>query len=81
MSRNLKPVLVLCDIKFQDDNLPMNFAHILEQTKSNGMNRCITPSLIKETTGSVEKIEIILVCLTPPEIHIRNLEIGPEMAG
>jgi hypothetical protein len=59
----------------------MDLARILEQAQRDTMNWRVTPSLIKESTGTIQMIEIILIRLTPPEIHIRYLEIAPEMAG
>ena len=57
----------------------MNPTRILKQTQRNTMHRRITPSLVEEPTRTIQMIEIILVRLTPPERHIRNLEITPEM--
>lgn len=44
------------------------------------MHRRIAPSLIEEATSTIQMIEVILIRLTPPEAHICDLEIGPEMA-
>lgn len=44
------------------------------------MHRSITPSLIKEASSAVQVIEVVLISLTPPKVHVRNLEVTPEMA-
>lgn len=44
------------------------------------MNWRITPSLIEESSSAIKMIEVILIRLAPPEAHICNLKIGPEMA-
>jgi hypothetical protein len=59
----------------------MNLALVLKQTKSNTMNRGITPSFIKETASTIEVVEVVFVSLASPKCHIPNLEITPEMAG
>jgi hypothetical protein len=62
------------------EHSPVDFARILKQTQRYAMYWCIAPSLIEESSGSVEMIEVILVSLTSPETHICDLEVGPEMA-
>jgi hypothetical protein len=43
------------------------------------VNGCITPSFIKESTGSVEIVEVICICLRSEESHICNLKVRPEL--
>ena len=57
----------------------MNLACILKKTQSNRVNRCIAPSLIKESTSTIKVVEISLVGLAAEKIHIANLKIRPEM--
>lgn len=59
----------------------MNLACILKKTQSNRVNRCITPSLIKESTSTIKVVEISLVGFTAEEVHVTDLEVRPEMAG
>lgn len=59
----------------------MDLAFVLEETQSNGVNRCIAPSLVKEAARPIEMVEVILVSPAPPKFHISNLKVGPEMAG
>ncbi len=62
-------------------NVPMHFTRILEQSHRNTMHRRIAPSLVEEPARSIQVVEVILVSLTAPETHIRDLEVAPEMAG
>ena len=59
---------------------PVNPTGIQEQSQRNSMHRSITPSLIKEPTSPIKVVEVIFVGLRPPERHIRDLEVCPEMA-
>lgn len=43
------------------------------------MHRSISPSLVKESPGAIQMLEIFLVYLAPPKFHVSNLEIAPEM--
>jgi hypothetical protein len=58
----------------------VNLARILEQPQCDAVNRSVTPSLIEEPAGTVEVVEIVLVCLTPPEGHVCNFKVAPEVA-
>jgi len=59
----------------------VDFTSVLKQAQSNGVNRCVAPSLVEEASCSVEVVEVILVRLTSPKLHIRDLEVRPEMTG
>ena len=61
-------------------NIPMKLARVFEQSQRDTMHRRIAPSLIEEPSRAVQMVEIILIRLTPPETHICDLEVGPEMA-
>ena len=61
-------------------DIPMYPRLILKQPQRNTMHRRIPPSLIKEPSGPIQMVKVILIRLTPPELHIRNLKITPEMA-
>lgn len=60
---------------------PMDFTRILEQSQRDRMHGSISPSLVKEPPGAIQMLEIILVCLAPPKLHVRNLEVAPEVTG
>lgn len=40
----------------------------------------ITPSFVKEPTSSIQMIEIVLVDLATPKVHVGNLKVTPEVA-
>ena len=44
------------------------------------MYRGIAPSLVEESARPVQVLEVVLIRLAPPKIHITNLEIAPKMA-
>src|SRR5437762_12921816 len=37
--------------------------------------------LVEKATGSVQMVKVVLVRLAPPEPHVGNLKIAPEVAG
>lgn len=45
------------------------------------MHRGISPSLVKESPGAIQMLEIFLIYLAPPKSHVSNLEIAPEMTS
>lgn len=57
----------------------MNAVLVLEQTKSNTVHRCVSPSLVKEAACPVQMVEVVLIRLTPPKVHIANLKITPKV--
>lgn len=59
----------------------MDIVLVFKQSQSNRVNRSITPTLIKESTGTIEMIKVVLVGLASPEFQIGNFEIRPEMTG
>lgn len=59
----------------------MDPTRILEQTQRDRMHRRIPPPLVEEPARPVQRVEIVLVRLTAPELHVRDLEIAPEMTG
>lgn len=61
-------------------DIPMHFTRIFEKPNCNTVNRCITPSLVKEPSSPVQVVEVVLVDFASPEFHICNLKIAPEMA-
>lgn len=62
-----------------DSNVPVDSARILKQPQRNRVHRRVAPPLVKEPPRPVQMLEIVLIRLTPPELHIRNLEVTPEM--
>lgn len=61
-------------------HLPMDLTRVLEQPQRYTVDWRITPSLIEESSSSVKMVEVILVSLTPPETHICDFKVGPEVA-
>ena len=61
-------------------HIPVNTVGVLEESETDTVDGRIAPALIEETTGSVEMVEVVLVCLAPPESHVANFEVAPEMA-
>lgn len=57
----------------------MNLALVFKQSKSNAVDRGIAPALVEETTSSIKMVEVVLVRLAAKEVHVRDLEITPEM--
>lgn len=45
------------------------------------MHRRITPSLVEEIPSPVQVVEVILIRLAPPEAHVGNLKVRPEVAS
>lgn len=60
--------------------IPVNLTSVLKQSQSNRVHRCISPPLIEESTRAIQMVEVRLVRRTPPEVHIANLKVAPEMA-
>lgn len=52
---------------------------ILGQHKTGGdrVNRCITPSLVEETTILVKRLEVVDVLLGSEPVKVTNLEVRP----
>lgn len=44
------------------------------------MDGRIAPSFIEEASSTIEVLKIVIVCLAPPEFHIGNLKVAPEVA-
>lgn len=59
----------------------MYTAGVLEQAQSDGMDGRVPPPLVEEAAGAVQVVEVILVRLAAPELHVGDLEVAPEMAG
>ena len=59
--------------------LPMDLAFVLEQPQRNTVHRRISPSLVEETTRSIQVLEVLFILLGTPKLHVRNLEIAPKM--
>lgn len=60
-------------------DLPVYPTCILKQPQRYRMYRRIPPPLIKEPPSAIQMVEIVLIRLTPPELHICDLEVAPEM--
>ena len=61
--------------------VPVDFALVLKQAQRDTMDGRIAPSFVEKAASSVKMVEVVLVHLAPPERHVGNLEVGPEMAG
>lgn len=59
----------------------MNLGCVREETNTNRMYRSIAPSLVEETTRPVQMVKVSRILLAPEELHVSDLEVGPEMAG
>lgn len=53
---------------------------VLKERDGDRMHRRISPSFVEEPALLVEEVEVGLVGLASPEVHVGNLKIGPEMA-
>lgn len=62
-------------------HLPVDLGLVLEETQGNAVHRSISPSLVEETSGTVQVVEIILVSLAAPKVDVCNLKVTPEVAG
>lgn len=62
-------------------SLPVNPTLVLKHCQRNAMHGRISPPLIKESARAIQMLKILLVRIPSPKLHIRNLEIAPEMAG
>lgn len=43
------------------------------------MHGGISPTLVKETACTVQVVEVVLIFATPPEAHVTNFKVAPEM--
>lgn len=62
-------------------NIPVYATCILKQPQSYRMHWRIPPPLVKKPARAIQMLEVILVRLTPPKLHICDFEIAPEMTG
>ena len=64
--------VVVCDVVEK-----VNFFLLQEKTCGDGVNRSITPSLVKETTVFVELVKVIEISLRSEPVEVADFEIGP----
>lgn len=64
--------VVVCDVVKEVDLLLLQ-----QKSGSNGVDGCVSPSLIEETTIHVEGLEKVDVCLGSEPFKVTNLEVGP----
>jgi hypothetical protein len=64
--------VVVCDIVEE-----MKFVLLQHKSRGNGMNRSITPTLIKESAILVERLEVVDVCLGAQPLKAADLKVGP----
>ena len=50
---------------------------IQEKTRGDGMHRGVTPSLVEETTVTIQGLEEVDVRLASEPIKVADLEVGP----
>lgn len=60
---------------------PMDVIFVGEESDPKSVDGSISPSLVVESACLVEILNPLGVSFTPVEIHVCDLEIGPEMAG
>lgn len=58
----------------------VNLVLLQHQSCGQRMDGRITPSLVEETTGAIEGLEIVDVGLGSEPVKVTNLKIGPEVA-
>lgn len=81
MSRNLHTdQLAVKQYGEIEGNAPMHVVGVCKETNTKRMNRRIAPTLVEETTSSVQVLEVGLILLTAEEVHVTNLKVGPEVA-
>lgn len=59
----------------------MDFALVLKETEGDAVHWRVAPSLIEEAARTIEVLEVVLIRLRAPEVHVADLKIAPEMAG
>ena len=67
--------------KKRNQNRPVNLARILKQAQGDAVHGCVAPALVEEAAGAIEMVKVVLVDARPPEGHVGNLKVAPEMAG
>jgi hypothetical protein len=58
----------------------VNFCLVEENGSSNGMNRRITPSFVKETTRTIKILKVSKIGGSAQPIQISYLKVGPKVA-
>jgi hypothetical protein len=58
---------------------PMHLALVQEHGHRKGMNRRVTPPLIKEAAAAIKEVKVIEIGLRTQKLDGANLEIAPEM--
>ena len=51
---------------------------VCEESCSDTVYGCVTPSLVVKAALVVEEVEELRVCLAAPEVEITNLEVRPD---
>ena len=59
--------------------IPMDLTLVLKQPQCDTMDRRVPPPFIKETTRSIQVLEIVFIRFGAPKLHVPNLEIAPKM--
>lgn len=67
--------VVVCDVVEEVD-----LALVEQETCGDGVDWCIPPSLVEETTIPVQRVEEVDVGLRSEPVQIADLEVGPLMA-
>lgn len=52
-----------------------------EQSRSNRVNRSVTPSLVKESTFAIQIFKERLIFWTAEKVQVANLKVAPEMTA
>ena len=64
-----------------ETDVPMNPARVFKKTQCDAVYGGVTPTLVEKATGAIQVVEIVLVGLTSPKVHVSNLEVAPEVTG
>lgn len=62
-------------------DVPVDLALIREHAERDRVHGGVAPALVEEAAGAVEVLEVLLVLAAAPEVHVADLEVGPEVAG
>ena len=58
----------------------MHFTPVKQQASRDGMDWRVTPPLVEEATITIERIEIVNICIRAQPVEVPNLKVGPEVA-
>lgn len=65
------------DMVVRDVIPEVDFLFLQHHRSGNGVNRCVAPSLIEETTVLVQRSEIVNISVGPQPLQAANFKVGP----